>query len=109
MKLSSHSSASVADELLKELLPQKSVKAGSSKRESLQVELENRSLGVDTIAEKLQEQLYCGDKSLEDKALEKLMRIHNVLPKEETRELPQIVLNIQGNSPTMAILLPDRS
>src|SRR4051812_15153659 len=108
MRLVSPSSPSIADELLRELLPQKEIPKNANKRDQLATILDNRDLTVDKIAQKLEEQLYCGDKAIEDKALEKLMRIHNVLPKEETRETPQIIINVQGNSPTMGILLPQR-
>lgn len=114
MKLSLPSpTSSAADDLLRQLIPQAEIPQKGSRREKLAAILDNRGLTVETIADKLHEQLYSQDKVLESRALEQLMRIHNVLPKEDQREVPQIVLNIQGSStgpnPLMGILTPQRS
>jgi len=82
-----------------------------SKRERIQALLTARGLGIEDTIKILKLQSMSDDEGIRDRALDKLMKIHEMVPKEdEGSRAPTINIIMSGEqNQLMGILLPDRS
>lgn len=83
--------------------------ATGDKKKALLNALEERGVNLGTVADTIANQFYSSDENVKDKAIERMLKLTDIVRKDDVAALPQVTIVIQGynqENNLQSILMP---